>query len=107
VQGDASSLAGQVARRALAAGTVVRQGDLAKPELVARGDVVTIVYEIPGMVLTLRGRANEAGAQGDMIAVTNPQSKKILQAQVIAPGKVSVSAALPGPVASATQPVRP
>lgn len=107
VQGDASSLAGRVARRALAPGAIIRQGDLAKPEVVARGDVVTIVYEIPGLVLTLRGRANEAGAQGDMIAVSNPQSKKILQAQVVAPGKVSVSAALPGPVASAAQPVRP
>jgi flagella basal body P-ring formation protein FlgA len=107
VQGDASSLAGRIARRALAPGAVIRQGDLAKPEVIARGEVVTIVYEIPGMVITLRGRANEAGAQGDTIAVLNPQSKKVLQAQVIAPGKVSVSAALPGPVASAAQPIRP
>jgi flagellar basal body P-ring formation protein FlgA len=91
---------GQVARRALQAGSILRTGDLARPEIVARGDVVTIVYEVPGMVLTLRGTASAAGAQGDIIAVVNPQSKKILQAQVIAPGKVSVSAPLPGRVAA-------
>jgi flagella basal body P-ring formation protein FlgA len=107
VQGNASELVGRVAKRPLGAGSVVRAGDLARPEIVARGDIVTIVYEAPGLMLTLRGRANEAGAQGDLIAVTNPQSKKVLQAQVVAPGKVSVSAPLPGPVASATQLIRP
>jgi flagella basal body P-ring formation protein FlgA len=97
---EAQGLAGRVARRALQAGSVVRTGDLARPEIVARGDVVTIVYEVPGMTLTLRGRASDSGAQGDTIAVVNPQSKKTLQAQIVAPGKVSVSAALPGPIAS-------
>lgn len=99
LQAETTGLVGRVARRALVAGNLVRTGDLARPELVAKGDTVTIVYEVPGMVLTLRGRANEAGAEGDTIAVTNPQSKKILQAQVVAPGKVTVSAPMPGPVA--------
>lgn len=106
-QGDGHTLVGQVARRPLGAGSLVRNGDLARPELVARGNAVTIVYEAPGLVLTLRGRANESGAQGDTITVVNPQSKKVLQAQVIAPGKVSVGAPLPGPMAAAAQPVRP
>jgi flagella basal body P-ring formation protein FlgA len=107
IQGDGHALVGQVARRPLAAGSIVRTGDLARPEIVARGEVVTIVYEVPGLVLTLRGRANEAGAKGDTVTVVNPQSKKVLQAQVIAPGKVSVSASLPGPMAAVTTPVRP
>lgn len=106
VQVEVADMAGRVARRALAAGSTLRVGDLTRPEVVARGDVVTIVYEVPGMVLTLRGRANESGAQGDTIAVTNPQSKRNLQALVVGPGKVSVSAALPGAVASAAQPIR-
>ena len=78
---------------------MLRNGDLQRPEIVARGDIVTIVYEIPGMALSLRGRANEAGAQGDVVSVTNPQSKRTLQATVVAPGKVAVFAAIPGPVA--------
>jgi flagella basal body P-ring formation protein FlgA len=106
-QADGLALAGQVARRSLAAGSIIRAGDLAKPEIIARGDAVTVVYEMPGLVLTLRGRANEAGALGDMISVTNPQSKKVLHGQVVAAGKVSVGAPLPGPVATASVPLRP
>jgi flagella basal body P-ring formation protein FlgA len=106
-QAETQSLVGQVARRALQAGSVVRTGDLARPEIVARGDVVTIVYEVPGMTLTVRGSASASGAQGDMIPVVNPQSKKTLQAQVVAPGKVSVSAPLPGRMAAHVSTARP
>jgi flagella basal body P-ring formation protein FlgA len=101
-QGEIADLAGRVARRALGVGSTIRVGDMAKPEIVARGDVVTIVYEVPGMTLTLRGRAAEAGAQGDTIAVENTQSKRTLQAQVVAPGRVSISAPMIGAMASAT-----
>jgi flagellar basal body P-ring formation protein FlgA len=102
VQTEIQGLPGRLARRALAAGAMVRVGDLARPEIVARGDIVTIVYEVPGMTLSLRGRASESGAQGDTIMVVNPQSKKTLQGQIVAPGRVSVSAPLPGRVASVT-----
>ena len=39
---------------------------------------------------------------GDVVAVVNPQSKKTLQATVIAAGKVSVNAAAPARVAANT-----
>jgi flagella basal body P-ring formation protein FlgA len=68
---------------------------------------VTIVYEVPGMTISMRGRASDAGALGDTIAVVNPQSKKTLQGQVVAPGKVSVSAPLPGRVAAHNGAVQP
>jgi flagella basal body P-ring formation protein FlgA len=95
-----TSLAGQVARRPLPAGSIIRAGDFGKPEVVARGEVVTAVYEIPGLILTLRVRANEAGAQGDTIAVLNTQSKKTLQATVSGPGKVTVSGSAIGRLAA-------
>lgn len=105
---SAASLVGRVARRPLAAGATLRTDDLARPEIVARGEAVTITYEVPGMVLTLRGRATEAGALGDTVAVVNPQSKKALSATVTGPGRVSVSAPVPGRLAAAdTLPVRP
>lgn len=108
VIGESDALAGRVARRSLAAGSVLRAGDLARPEVVARNDIVTVVYEIPGLTLTLRGRATEAGAEGDSIAVLNMQSKKTLQARVLGPGKVSVSLSgpIPGPLAVNTAALR-
>lgn len=92
---------GLAAKRALPAGKVIRQSDLIKPELVSRNESVTIVFEAPGIVLTVRGKALEAGAQGDVINVLNVQSKRTVQATVIGPGRVTVSAASPRVAANA------
>ncbi len=101
-QGIAAPVAGQVAQRSLSAGSILRSGDVAPPDLVARGDAVTIVYETPGVVLSLRGIANEGGRLGATVSVVNSASKKVLQAVVTGPGRVSVGPApLPGRQASA------
>jgi flagella basal body P-ring formation protein FlgA len=83
---------GMVTRRALRTGQVLRQSDLTKQELVARNDNVTITYEVPGIVLTMGGKALEAGAQGDAISVMNMQSRRQIQAIVAGPGHVVVVA---------------
>jgi flagellar basal body P-ring formation protein FlgA len=89
---DAELAVGLSARRALRAGQVMRQADLMKPELVQRNETVTITFEVPGVVLSIRGQALDAGGQGDTINVLNTQSKRTVQATVIGPGRVSVSA---------------
>jgi flagellar basal body P-ring formation protein FlgA len=79
-------------KHALRAGQVIRQADVAKPELVGRGETVTIVFQVPGILLTILGKAVDPGALGDVISVVNAQSKHTLQATVIGPGRVSVNA---------------
>jgi flagella basal body P-ring formation protein FlgA len=98
---DGGEVAGRVARRAFAAGSLLRNGDLTRPELVARGEVVTVVYQAPGMMLSMRAKAADAGALGDTISITNLQSKKTLQAVIVAPGRVTVNAAPTGRLAVA------
>jgi flagella basal body P-ring formation protein FlgA len=83
---------GLSAKHAMRAGQIVRQADVAKPELVGRGDTVSIVFQVPGVLLTIVGKASEPGALGDVISVVNVQSKHTIQATVIGPGRVSVSA---------------
>jgi flagella basal body P-ring formation protein FlgA len=97
---DNIAIEGHVARRPLAAGAALRQGDLLRPDLVARGENVLIIYRSRGLTLTMRGAANEAGVLGDVINVTNPQSKRTLQATVAGPGQVVVNAPSLGPIAS-------
>lgn len=97
---DNIAIDGHVARRPLAAGAALRQGDLLRPDLVARGENVLIIYRSRGLTLTMRGTANEAGVLGDVINVTNPQSKRTLQAAVAGPGRVVVNAPSLGPIAS-------
>ena len=95
-QGAQANLVGQVAQRTLSAGAILRSGDLAPPDLVLRGESVTIVFESPGLNLSLRGIASESGRLGAAITVINPASKKTLSATVIGPGRVSVG---PAPIA--------
>jgi len=84
---------GFAAKRALKPGQVVRAGDVAKQELVGRNETVTIYYEAPGMVLTISGKALDAGAMGDVVNVLNTQSKRTIQARVSGPGRVNVTSA--------------
>ena len=100
-QSQAGAAVGEVAQRTLAAGSVLRIGDTAPPDLVARGDAVSIVYEAPGISLSMRGQANESGKLGTAIAVVNVASKKVIQATVIGPGRVSVGPSAPVRQASA------
>jgi flagella basal body P-ring formation protein FlgA len=86
----ASAAIGQAARRALRPGQSLRPADLMKPDLVSRNEAVTIVFEMPGITLTARGKAIDAGAQGDIVSVLNAQSKRTLQATVRGPGLVVV-----------------
>ncbi len=88
---DSTLAIGQAARVALQAGRPLRTADLMKPELVQRNDTVTLVYEVPGIVLTVRGKAIEGGAEGDVVSVLNEQSKRTVQGVVTGPGRVLVT----------------
>jgi flagella basal body P-ring formation protein FlgA len=97
-------------RRALRAGTVLRPADLVKLDVVNRNEAVTISYDVPGISLTLRGKATEAGGVGDVINVLNMQSNRTVQATITGPGRVTISAVTPIPpqqAALAPQPAAP
>ena len=76
-------------------GKPLRTADLMKPELVQRNETVTLVYQVPGITLTVRGKAAEGGAEGDVIAVLNEQSKRTVQGVVAGPGRVIISTGTP------------
>jgi flagellar basal body P-ring formation protein FlgA len=84
---------GLAARHALRPGQPLSVADLMKPEIVARGDAVTMVFQAPGIMLTLRGQAQDSGALGDSIGVLNLETKRIVQGVISGPGRVSVAAA--------------
>ena len=92
---------GRAARRALRAGQALRNADLMKPELVQRGEMVTLHYEVPGIAITMRGKALEAGTEGDTVNVLNEHSKRTIQGTVTSPGHVTMIARTPTVVAQA------
>ena len=87
---QADAVVGQAARRVVRAGQPLRTADLMKPEIVLKNDTVMIYYEVPGIVLTMRGKALESGAEGDLVNVLNVNSKRTIQGVVTGPGRVTV-----------------
>jgi flagella basal body P-ring formation protein FlgA len=97
---NADKAIGLAARASLQPGRPLRIADLMRPEQVQRNETVTLVYEVPGITLTVRGKAAEGGAQGDVIAVLNEQSKRTVQGVVDGPGRVIISTGAPRLVAN-------
>jgi flagella basal body P-ring formation protein FlgA len=98
VGGDAAArnrAVGMQMRKQLRAGQALKAADLAKPDLVQRDDNVTLIYESTGLYLTMRGKALEAGTEGDTINVLNLQSKRTVSGLVIGRDQVAISIATP------------
>ena len=108
--GTAHDAIGLALRSAARAGQPLRRTDLMKPQAVHRDDNVTLVYEVPGILLTTRGKALEAGAEGDVINVLNLQSKRTIQGTVMGPNRVNIlvsTAMVPAPTSVADAPPSP
>jgi flagellar basal body P-ring formation protein FlgA len=88
---DISAVAGLAARHQLHPGQPLTSADVMKPEIMQRNDNVTIVYEAPGLKLTMRGQSQDVGGLGDTINVLNIQSKRVVQGVVAGPGRVTVN----------------
>lgn len=83
---------GMQLRRPMRAGSALKVADLARPDLVQRDQSVTIIYKVPGLYLTTRGKALESGTEGDVVSVMNLQSKRTLTGVVTGRGQVSIQA---------------
>jgi flagella basal body P-ring formation protein FlgA len=84
-------LLGQEPRYQLRSGMPVRTAEVQRPVLVGKNTPVTMVLKTPFMQLSAQGRAIEDGSQGDIIRVTNNQTKQTVEAKVEGPGMVSVA----------------
>ncbi|WP_407194131.1 flagellar basal body P-ring formation chaperone FlgA [Bradyrhizobium sp. STM 3566] len=84
---------GMQLRRPMRAGTPIRVADIVKPDFVVRDQAVTIIYQVPGLYLTTRGKVIESGAEGDTVSVLNMQSKRTLTGIVTGRGQVTVQGA--------------
>lgn len=91
----AEQAVGLAARHPLRAGQALRANDLVKAQVVQRNEAVTLIYEVPGVALTVRGKSMEAGALGDVVSVLNIQSNRTVQGTVSGPGRITIAARTP------------
>ena len=92
---DATAAIGMALQQAMRPGQPIRSSDVAKPQLVKRGEPVVMNFQVPGISLTVRGKAEDGGALGDTVNITNLQSKRTVQGIVSGPGQVTVASLMP------------
>ncbi len=86
---------GMQVRRSIRSGQALKTADLAKPDLVTRDQSVTLVFQTPGLYLTMRGKSLDNGTEGDVVNVLNLQSKRTVTGTVIGRGQVAIQVATP------------
>jgi flagella basal body P-ring formation protein FlgA len=74
---------GKIAAHPLPQGKVLMENDWIEPVLVARNDLVTILYDHHGISITVQAKAMANGVRNQVIAVQNLSSHKIFNARVV------------------------
>ncbi len=85
---DANKLVGMTAKRMLIAGRPIKEMEIMAPQMIERGQIVTLSLNSGTMNISTKVKALENGAKGDVIRVVNLSSNKSLQAIVIDNNKV-------------------
>ncbi|MFZ5746637.1 MAG: flagellar basal body P-ring formation chaperone FlgA [Pseudomonadota bacterium] len=88
----AVDVAGMEATRNLNAGAIVRRSDVAEPQLVRRGEPVTIRVVSGNLVIATSGRALAGGGKGDIVRVVATSTNRTLDAVVDGSGSVRIMA---------------
>ena len=81
---------GKRTKRAIKANVVLRTDHIELPPLVKRGDVVSIIAESDGLMITALGEVRKRGCRGERIRVLNLDSKKGIYARVLDCNRVKV-----------------
>lgn len=82
---------GMEVKRRVSAGEAVRMSQLKAPQLVRKGDRVVLEATGSGISVVTSGRALANGQRGDQIQVKNEKSQRVVDAEVVAPGRVRVA----------------
>jgi flagella basal body P-ring formation protein FlgA len=87
---DPAKAIGLIARRDIAAGTLLLAEMLEVAKDVERGDLVTVIVESGAARIETQGVAELAGRHGEIIPVRNPRSGLKYKARIEEPGRVTV-----------------
>lgn len=87
---DAAKLVGMTPRKGVNAHKPLTQADLMMPEMVKKGESVTMTLSTGILNLTAQGKALETGAVGDIVRVLNISSNQVIEGVVTAPRTITV-----------------
>jgi flagella basal body P-ring formation protein FlgA len=84
-------VSGKIAKRTIAASTVITPHMLQAPKLVKRGERVTVIAEAGPLKVRSTGKALSDGKSGDLIRVQSEGSKRVIDGVVVSQGVVKVT----------------
>ena len=90
---ESSQLIGRELRRDLGEGEMFRSRDVIPPRLVQRGALVTMRIKTRFITITAQGKAQQDGAEGETVRLTNTQSNRTVEGVVTGPGMVDIHTA--------------
>ena len=88
---DLAASIGMKIKRRINAGTALTPAMLKKPQVVSRGQRITILADTGAMQVRMAGKALASGAVGDRIQVLNTRSKRKLEGVITAAGEIRVA----------------
>ena len=91
VLADPAAAVGRIARRPLAAGSLLSGNDLLAQRLIKRGDNVALVARTGAVEVRIAGRALGDAGHNDRVSVENLSTRRIVQGVVDAAGDVIVA----------------
>jgi len=81
----------QLATRNLRTGTILQPSHITHPQLIKKGEQVTIHAFSPSFSIKMSGKALMSGSLGERIKVKNNRSKKVIEGTITKAGTVSVN----------------
>lgn len=88
-----SGAIGQEARVALYSGRPIGPADIGPAAIIERNQIVPLIYEHGGLVISAEGRALDRAGAGEMVRVINTTSRKTVFGHVAVDGSVHIIAA--------------
>lgn len=86
----ADDVIGMTPRRITHAGKPMMEGELERPQIVDRGETITIFFREGPLMLSAKGKALQSGAKGDLVRVTNLGSSRSVDGVVSGQNEVIV-----------------
>ena len=88
---DSEPIAGMLAKRTIAAATVITPQMLQAPKLVKRGQRVTLIAESGALRIRSVGKALSDGKSGDVVRVRAEGSQRVVDGVVVSQGVIKVA----------------
>lgn len=90
VTSNPEKLYGMQVNRLVSEDSVISKNMISQPDVILKGNFVTLIVQVPGLNVTAHGVALTSGGKGSVISVLNPTSRDVVQAVVVGHRKARV-----------------